>query len=173
MFFHSFSPVIIPSLISFPLNIKYNCFLHMKTNSFMNCCDIRLTKLKWAQCSNTAEENFNLWIMLQKWVKTLLMKHRSYLGCQHLLQFAEQPAKTRMNLTSSLNLMVELFGLYFVWGSLASIIIFFTSIAVLSRETQWPSRLPPSDAWKINHGFSTCPLHLQWADFILPLSSLI
>jgi len=53
--------------------------------------------------------------------------------------------------------MVELFELYFAWESSASIIILFTSVAVLSSETQWPSRQPPSDAWKISRCFRTLP----------------
>lgn len=75
--FNQFSSVSTLSIISFPLKIKHNYISHIKKNSFVNCCDIRLTKPKQAQFSNTVRGRKLYFInyVTKTILKNLLMKH--------------------------------------------------------------------------------------------------
>lgn len=134
----------------------------------MNCSDIRLTKPKQAQYSNTVRGSK---LNFTNYVTKTIGKMPAYETISGISTLATVCWVTYCKQNEFDSLMVELLELYF-WESSSLIIILFTSV-VLSSETWWPSKLPPSDAWKISHCFRTCPLNLEWANFILPLSSLI
>lgn len=158
--FNQFSSVNTLSIISVSLKIKHKRKIPLWTKS------------KQAQDSTTV---IGRKLYFTNYVTKTICKMHAYetLTISDISTLATVCWVTYRKLNEFDSLMVELPELYRFWEGSASIIILFTSVAVLGSETWWPSKLPPSDAWKSSHCFRTCPLYLEWVDFIQSQSLLI